>query len=519
MIHYKKIFCCAIAAVVLMGVLWGCKKSFLDKEPIGQYTIESFFTDDAKAFEAVVGVYDVSGWDKTFDRMFWTIGDGASDDSPYGMNRDDGSAPYVDINSIADYTNVAEAKNSPAFENVYKGFYEGIDRANIAINGIENSTGVTSDNKKRYLAETKALRAIYYFMLVNYYGGIPLFTKVINPGNSEDVTIPRSTAAEVYAQIEKDLTEAIPDLPSKQTTVAEGMVGRVTKGAAETLLAKTYLFEKKYTEAAEAAQTVIASGEYDLNPDYYANFVQATSNGIESIWEIQRVENFTDNGGGWGPDSFDGTLTPIRVGCGGWGQNAPSADLYNQFVAGDIRRKYTTPTSDDVLQGVQMCGTPGAPSMGKHVTPGKTESSYTRYDIIPLNWPLFRYSDVLLMRSEALMSVAGESTAAKSEAIDLLLKVRNRAGLTTPTKDDYLSYQDVQLLGSIRNERRLELGMEAWRLFDLRRWGADSLKTALMRTGKINESSRPWKDAYMLYPIPQSEIDLGKGVVTQTPGY
>lgn len=515
---YKNLLLISLSLTIFVLSLWGCKKTFLDREPIGQYTIETYFTDEAAAFQAVVGVYDVSGWDKTFDRMFWTLGDGGSDDSNFGMNRDDGSPPYVDINPITDYTNVGEAKFSPAFENVYKGFYEGINRANIAINGIQNSTGVADDKKKRFIAETKALRAIYYFMLVNYYGGVPLFTKPINPGSNDDVTIPRATAEEVYTQIETDLNEAIPDLPTKQTTIDEKMVGRVTKGAANTLLAKTYLFEKKYAEAATAAQTVINSGEYDLNPDYYANFIQATANGIESIWEIQRVENFTDNGGGWGPDSFDGTLTPIRVGCEGWGQNGPSGDLYNQFVAADIRRKYTTPTSDDVLQGAQMCGNAGAPSMGKHVTPGKMQGDYKRYDIIPLNWPLFRFSDVLLMRSEALMSVAASATN-KSEAIDLLWKVRNRAGLAYPDKTTFTAYTDVDLLRTIRNERRLELGMEAWRLFDLRRWGSDSLKTALIRTGKINTTTRAWNDAYLLYPIPQSEIDLSKGVITQTPGY
>jgi starch-binding outer membrane protein, SusD/RagB family len=517
---YKQILLPVLITAIIIVAVWGCNKGFLDKKPIGQYTIETYFTDDAKAFQAVVGVYDVSGWDKTFDRMFWTLGDGGSDDSNFGMNRDDGSPPFVDINPVTDYTNVAAAKFSPAFENMYKGFYEGINRANIAINGIEKSP-VSEQKKTRFIAECKALRAIYYFMLVNYYGGVPLFTRPINPGNAEDVNIPRATARQVYDQIEKDLTEAIPALPAKQATIDEKMVGRITKGAAGTLLAKVYLFDKKYTEAAAAAQVVISSGEYDLNPDYYANFVQATANGIESVWEIQRVENFTDNGGGWGPDSFDGTLTPIRVGCGNgmWGQNAPSGDLYSQFQLSDGRRKYTATTTDDVLQGVTMCGNAGAPGMGKHVVPGKSQSDYKRYDIIPLNWPLFRFSDVLLMRSEALMSGTAPDAATKDAAIDLLLKVRKRAGLNSPSKADYQSYTDVELLRQIRNERRLELGMEAWRLFDLRRWGADSLKTALIRVGKINTTTRPWDEAYLLYPVPQSEIELSKGAVKQTPGY
>jgi hypothetical protein len=117
------------------------------------------------------------------------------------------------------------------------------------------------------------------------------------------------------------------------------------------------------------------------------------------------------------------------------------------------------------------------------------------------------------------MSGTAPDAATKDAAIDLLLKVRKRAGLNSPSKADYQSYTDVELLRQIRNERRLELGMEAWRLFDLRRWGADSLKTALIRVGKINTTTRPWDEAYLLYPVPQSEIELSKGAVKQTPGY
>lgn len=494
-----------------------CKRSFIDRKPIGQYTIETYFTTDEKAFQGVVGVYDVMGWNRTFDKMFWALGDGGSDDTPIGLNRDDGSPPYVGINAVVDYTNVSSAKLSPAMENVYNGYYEGIYRANVVINGVEKST-INEDNKKRFLAEVKTLRAIYYFMLVNLYGGVPLYTTPINPGDPAAVTLPRATVREVYDQIEKDLSEAIPGLPTKATTISENMIGRLTKGAAGTLLAKAYLFDKKFAEAASAAQSVIALGEYSLNPDYYANFVQSTSNGSESVWEIQRVENYTDNGGGWGPDSFDGTGTPVAVACGGWGQNAPSSDLFQQFEAGDKRRQYTATLETDVLQGVQMCGTPQAPGMAKHIIPGKKEGDFARSDVIPLNWVLFRYADVLLIKAEAL-AAAGTSTPAPTEAIDLLYQVRSRAGLTSPSKADFQGYTAEGLLRYIRSERRKEFGMEAWRLFDLRRWGADSLQNALRRVDKINNTDRPWKDHYLLYPLPQSEIELSKGAVAQNPGY
>jgi hypothetical protein len=514
----SKVIALVTGITITSIIIYSCKKSFIDRKPIGQYTIETYFTTEERAFQGVVGVYDVMGWNRTFDKMFWSLGDGGTDDTPIGLNRDDGSPPYVGINPVVDYTNVGAAKLSPAMENVYRGYYEGIYRANVVIDGLQKST-IDQAKIDRFLAEVKTLRAIYYFMLVNYYGGVPLYTTPINPGDESSVTLARASVREVYDLIENDLNESINNLPTKAQTVSENMLGRLTKGAALTLLTKVYLFDKKYTEAASTAQQVISSGEYDLNNDYYANFVQATTNGIESIWEIMRAENYTDNGGGWGADSFDGTGTPVAVACGGWGQNSPSGDLFRQFEAADIRRKYTTTLETDFLQGVQMCGTPDAPGMAKHVIPGKIEGDFPRSDIIPLNWVLFRYADLLLMRAEALAAGAPPASPAPADAVDLLVQIRDRAGLSNPTAAEFQAYSSEALLRFIRSERRRELGMEAWRLFDLRRWGSDSTKNALMRVGKINTTDRPWNDAYLLYPLPQSEIELSKGAVTQNPGY
>jgi len=459
-----KVFAVIPGVFILCLIVYGCKKAFIDRQPIGQYTIENYFTTEERAFQGVVGVYDVMGWNRTFDKMFWSLGDGGSDDTPIGLNRDDGSPPYVGINPVVDYTNVAAAKLSPSMENMYKGFYEGIYRANVVLDALAKSS-LDETVTARFTAEVKTLRAIYYFMLVNYFGGVPLYTEPINPGDESSVLLPRASVREVYDLIENDLRESVAGLPTKAETSAENMLGRLTKGAALALLSKAYLFDKKYVESAAAAQELISSGEYALNPDYYANFVQETANGVESVWEIMRAENYTDNGGGWGADSFDGTGTPVAVGCGGWGQNSPSGDLFRQFESGDIRRQYTATLETDVIAGVQMCGTPEAPGMAKHIIPGKIEGDFPRSDIIALNWVLFRYADVLLMRAEALSAAADANSPAPADAVNLLVEVRNRAQLNSPTAAEFLTYTSEQLLSFIRNERRRELGMEAWRLF------------------------------------------------------
>src|SRR5688500_18121095 len=199
-----KVFALVTGITLTCIIIYSCKQSFIDRKPIGQYTIETYFTTEERAFQGVVGVYDVMGWNRTFDKMFWALGDGGSDDTPIGLNRDDGSPPYVGINPIVDYTNVSAAKLSPAMENLYRGFYEGIYRANVVIDGLQKST-IEKSKIDRFLAEVKTLRAMYYFMLVNYYGGVPLYTTPINPGDPSSVTLPKASVREVYDLIENDL--------------------------------------------------------------------------------------------------------------------------------------------------------------------------------------------------------------------------------------------------------------------------------------------------------------------------
>lgn len=511
------------ACFALIAIVYGCKKDFLDRKPKGQYVIETYFTTDKRALEGVVGVYDPMGWERTFDKMFWALGDGATDDNPFGLTRDDGTAPFIGINSVADYSNVKNAALSPAFEVMYKGYYEGIYRANLVINALTNQeTTIDADLKKRLVAECRSLRGLYYFMLVNYYGGVPLFTDAIDPLDPASAKLPRASKEQVYEQIVKDLTESIQDLPTKSATAAENMVGRITKGAAYGLLAKSYLYQKKYAEAVAAANQVMALNEYSLNADYFDNFRQSNPNGGESLWEIQHNDNATvDNGGGWGADSFDGSTAAVKMqACnGGWGQNRPSADLYNAFEEGDTRRKYVAATESDDIDGVTMCGTPENPSMAKFIVLGKGSGTLTpRDDVSPINRVLIRLADVMMVKAEALAAAAG-TAAAPGEAIDILVAIRTRAGLSSPSAATFATYTSEELLRFIRAERRKEFGMEGWRLFDLRRWGADSARTALARVGKVNTSSRPWNDAYLLFPIPQSEIDLSGGAVEQNPGY
>jgi starch-binding outer membrane protein, SusD/RagB family len=522
----KKIFIYTALLGITTVVIYSCKKGFLDRKPEGQFEVESYFNTEKRALEGTVGVYDPMGWERTFDKMFWSLGDGATDDNNFGLSKDDGVPPLLGINGAADYSNVKNAAFSPAFEVMYKGYYEGIYRANLMIKILSDpKTNINATAKKRFIAEAKTLRALYYFMLVNYFGGVPLFTTPINPLDQSSIKLPRSTAQQVWIQIEKDLTEAVVDLPLKSVTVTENMIGRMTKGSAYALLAKSYLYQKKYTEAVTASNSVIALGEYSLNADYFDNFRQAKPNGPESIFEIQHNNNATvDNGGGWGADAFDGSTGALKIDAcfGGYGQNRPSNDLYNAFDNADGRRKYVTATGGDVIDGITMCGSPiDGLSTPKFIMLGLNNPLVPRPDVSPINRVLIRYADLLMMKAEALCAAASPTATAPADAVTILMQVRNRASLTVPTQATFAGYTANQLLSFIRGERRREFGMEAWRLFDLRRWGADSTKNALIRVGKISttNAATAWKDAYLLFPLPQSEIDLSGGAVVQNPGY
>jgi starch-binding outer membrane protein, SusD/RagB family len=530
--YMKKIFLYTASALLILVIGFSCKKSFLDRKPIGQEVIETYFTTEKRALEGIVGVYDPLGWDKTFDRMFWCLGDGATDDNNLGASREDAvgaGTNYVQINIAAEYTNMKAVSLSPAFSIMYKGYYDGINRANLMIKILNDPQTTISDAaKKRFVAEAKTLRAIYYFMLVNYYGGVPLFTDALNPQDPTTIKLPRSTAAQVYVQIEKDLNEAIPDLPKKSVTVSEAMVGRMTKGTAYGMLVKAYLYQKKYTECVAAANSLTALGEYTFNTDYFANFRATAPNGSESILEVQHNNNSitVNNVEGWGADGYDGSSASNTMNScfGGYGFNRPSSNLFNSFVATDTRRKFVAAVNGDVVDGVTFpCGDPGTPSIVKFTLLGLNNPLLVpgRADVAPINRVLIRYSDVLMMKAEALCAGTLPATIAPAEAVAILVQIRNRGGLTTPNSAAFSAYTANQLLSAIRQERRREFGMEGWRLFDLHRWGIDSTKNALITIGKIDNAvpTKIWKDAYMLYPLPQSEIDISGGAVVQNPGY
>lgn len=408
-----------------------------------------------------------------------------SDDAKKGSNPNDGLSTAGPFDDFTFYPSQQQINNW------YTALYEGVKRTNVVLEKVPN-IDMDASTKNQYLGQASFLRALYYFDLVRAFGGVPI-TKI----TETPVGLSRNTAEEVYQLIESDLTFAKDNLPDQWTGTD---LGRATSGAANALLARVYLFEKKFDEAAKASLAVINSGLYGLEPNFEdANSVNG-ENGIESVFEVGALAS-TSGGGNQFANTQGVRGTPNR----GWGFNRPSLDLRAAFESGDPRKAATIIELGEVLDGVLIVGDGQTPD----VAPDGTIESYNQKIWTPgdntisqwsHNFRIIRYADVLLMAAEAL-----NETGKASEALTYLNQVRDRVNMPQITTTD-----QGQLRTVIYHERRVELAMEGIRFWDLVRTGraADVLGPLGFVAGK-NE----------LLPIPQNQIDLSQGTMEQNKGY
>jgi len=487
--------------IILLFLMLGCNKSFLDKSPITDYNPDGYYSTTAAANQGLYGVYDMLQKDGTYNRYLWTSVHARSDDGVEGAGDS-----YEQLREFLDDA------STPAHNEAWIMHFQGITRANSLISGLEESTTVPVADKSRIIGETRFLRALYYFNLVNIFGGVPIITKPLSPA---EANVPRNSIEEVYKQIETDLLAAIAALPlSKDLPVAEK--GRATKGSAQTLLARAYLFQGNYTEAAKLSLDVINSNQYILTPGtagFRTNFLISGENGPESIFEVQYSEaNATK---GWAQEEGNQGSNWLRPGfIGGW-----SGEMFNRSFretgatrpaalqgidSTDPRRKYTLTVPNTNLP---LDGDPGymVPANASLQTSAKHWStSYIDGYNDAINWIVLRYAEVLLMRAEALI----EANQNLNEATNRINEVRSRVGLAAiPAGKTQTELRDI-----VRYERRIELAQELTRFWDLRRW---NLITEAMRiAGKTNYLPR-----CIYAPIPQIQIDLSQKVLVQNNGY
>jgi len=496
----------AFLATTIMVLLGSCKKDFITIQPQGQFLTQNYYSNRAEAYSGLVAAYDIMRKNAGgFENMITMMNAGSDDNYAGGGGATDGAG----IQGFSNYT------INPGIipRSFWSDHYQGIFRANIL---LQKLPGVTMDagEKARFTAELKALRALYYFNLVRMFKNIPLLLEPL--GASEIYGVTQATPAAVYTQIEKDLNEAIATLPSSVVPATEA--GRFTKGAAQAILGKVYLYDNKKTEA--AAMLAQVNGTTPGQPNQYGNklltnfsdlWVFTNKFNSESLLEAVHTNQSNADWGFWGSSADEGNSASQMVGPrsyqkvtanapdiypSGWSFNVWTQDFYDlikndpRFSATVLDVKALAAAGDArYIEGYQNTG-----YFLRKLIPMRSDIR-TGGGAVELNFQqndyIIRLADTYLLEAEAL-----GGTGARAQA--LLDAVRARVGLPSVPVS----------LDAIKTERRLELAGEGHRFFDLVRWG-DALAKLGSRGFKAGKNE--------IFPIPSQELQGTK--LVQNPNY
>lgn len=492
------------ASILSVLILASCSESFLDVPVQGGATTKS---DPELAQKLVTGAYnsllqgDSWGTGDVHGFAFLTVTNIASDDADKGSTADDQKVPVGDID---DFTLTATNKFA---ETLWSGHYNSIGTVNQALNALKTAS-ISPDSKVTMIGEMKFLRGYLYFNLVRMFGDVPLILRVPkdqNDANNDPAFQIRASKEVVYDTICADLQYAVDNLPVKSAS----SIGHASKGAAESMLAKVYMYRGDWQKVYDLTQDVIGSTKYELVEDYSILWRQAGDNCKESIFEI---ETGSYNNSNLGIPNYT-VSQGVRVGgMGGWndlgwGFCTPSTSLINAYETGDKRKDATIIFIDNsgthkgtvLWDGFRI---PSKDSVQNLYYNYKAYTSATKETYAnstdkdrPKNIKILRYADVLLMNAEAAYHVGGDMATP-------MHLIRQRAGLL-----------DVAVtLDAIWQERRVELALEHDRFWDLVRQGRAA--TVLQAAGKGFVAG-----VHELLPIPNSQILLSGGKLTQNFGY
>jgi hypothetical protein len=496
-----------IAIITTCFFFTSCEEDLDIKNP-NQPTVDVFWTTSNDALLGVNAIYStlhrggISRWLPFY----------------YIIRSDEGksTSPATDIVNNMDQFLITDYNYGNAYS-VWNDNYVGIFRANQV---IANVPGITMDEalKQRIVGEAKFLRGLYYYHLVTLWGNVPL---MLEPSTLEDKPA-TSTQAEVWAQIEKDLTEASAALPTSYPNDAD--LGRATKGSAQALLAKAHMQQQEYAQALVPLQWLV-EGEgktiYGLMKNYRQNFLITSENNSESVFEWQfqlnEAENHDDDASPNEPDRLNyGTSVAQFFGPPGIGWSDAEA---NRWLVYEFTKEQTIEGARDprleaslLFDSTDVDGPDSTMVYGRSFTDryGKDNKrvwfrkfqnehwkAVEGYNS-PNNWRYIRYADVLLMYAESL-----NAEGRTAEAYQYVDRVRERAGLPK-LADIKPGMSEAQFLEQIKHERVTELSGEGHRWNDLARWG--DLGPELVARDPAFLTFDVGKDE--LLPIPQQERDI-----------
>lgn len=559
-----------IVATMLIGLTFSCKDEWVDVAPIATEDEAAFYLTQSDAEQAVTAVYAQLAYMTTWDRHIQMLmGSIASDDA------DAGGEDQTDVVIYQDLDRLTHLPTSEIFSNPFGILYKAIMLANKALEKLPDIPNIDPEASaaviNERIAELKFLRALNYFYLVVCFGEVPLVDHVLGASEYEQS---RTPMRQLFDFMEKDLKEAIPNLP---LTRDAKNIGRATRGAAQALLAKVYLFESSYarnypddprfanlrerwSEALSTAEEVINSGVYKLvgiDGERYNSFFGEvdgyrfifTSSGDNSAESIFEVQNINDGRGwlqsrgssiiNWSAARYydDPANNKTHQQTSYWGFNIPREELAKEFETGDPRFPTTIHISRNDPRLTN--GTINQPStnindsinLEKGWFPINYQNSSTgmyqaKFEVswaefkgsgtgswneAPINTKIIRYADVVLIAAEAAV-MAGNN----AKALQYINMIRTRArkcgapGNTVPA-----DLTGTVTLDQVKRERRVELALEGHRFFDLVRWrDAEAKLDGMVRTGDgFVIDYIPGKHEF--FPIPQREIDLSKGKLKQ----
>lgn len=491
----KYLFTTLVTITLILTVTTSCSDEFVNPKPEYSIDSENYFNSKEDYDQALIATYDLL--QSTYVNVL--LGEIASDNTLAG-----GESP-TDVIGFQQVDDMIHTEVNSNLRDVWNWMFAGVQRANYILE-FQNKTDFAG--KTQLIAETRFLRAYYQFELVKWFGGIPMKGDVRFKIGDEK-TIPRSSVAEVYASIEADLVFA-----SANLSPIAAQKGRVTKGAAQALLGKAYLFQGKFSQAASTLQALINTSPYSLETDYNKMFELDGENGPESVFEVQ----YTDvEGAGFGClQCSEGNVavgfSGIRnysgpVFSSGFSFNLPTQESSDAFETGDKRKAVA------ILDIAAWAGANSGVTYGK----GNEDTGFFNRKYLPRkrssdaagdlnltnpnNYRAIRYADVLLMAAEAYNR--GEIDDAKAR--EYLNQVRRRA---FGDNNHDITASGAALTDFILAERRLELFGEGHRFFDLVRTGK-AVGTISGFTANKNE----------LFPLPIEEIQFANGNWEQNPGY
>ncbi|MFB9058106.1 RagB/SusD family nutrient uptake outer membrane protein [Mariniflexile ostreae] len=511
----------------LLVLVAGCQDS-IDLNPISDVGTTNFYNNEDECQLALNGVYNFLGDKSVYESELGIKSAYGTDEALYGRSNLNWPMALYVYNA-----------NTREIEQIWQALYSGINNANVLIENLPGADFNIEAKRTEMEAETRFLRALFYFELVRRWENVPLRVESVSTVEQAN-NIPATDGVDIYKFIISELEQVAPMLPEIETS----HIGKATETAAYALLARIYLqkagyplqheSQSSYEKVVEYADKVITSGKHNLSLPYKQIFMQEIQNVhdfTEIIFEVQFENLFNEGlneGGSYG--TFTGIQTLYNPGpyCGGFSYVAVS--LTNLYADDDERKSWNV--ADWKVRGTGKIQLVDKPEKNKYFPyryyPGKFRrvdyvGEWSDQNLIELetgtisknetatDFPVIRYADVILMKAEALNEISGPT-----EAVPFLNMVRNRAGLEDI--DNTLVANKNMFLEELIDERSRELCFEGVRKMDLIRWGKLGEKLAKLKEDMEETEVVPayewlytapnnYLDKHNVWPIPLIEVE------------